>query len=277
MWLLDTNVVDVDGDGNADQGVDGWQTVEMPYTGYVVNIGGTDYPVFLSGTIYSIPYNTAFEDIGASFPLGPGSTSATNPEVPIPYCFLTGTQIATPSGERSVEALQVGDQILTANGDTAAIKWVGRRSVAGPMTWAHGDQLAPVCIAAGALGNHSDLYVSADHGMIVDGLVINASALVNGDTVRFVPVSEMPQEFTYYHIETENHDVILANGAPSETFIDVAGRAAFDNYQEYLDLYGAERIIPEMRMPRISTARLLPQAIKDRLAISQRDHLAIAV
>ena len=77
----------------------------------------------------------------------------------------------------------------------------------------------------------------------------------------------MPAEFTYFHIETENHDVILANGAPAETFIHYAGRMAFDNCGEYIELYGAERIIPEMDVPRISSRRLLPDAIKERLGI----------
>ena len=71
-----------------------------------------------------------------------------------------------------------------------------------------------------------------------------------------------------YHIETENHEVILANGVPAETFVDVVTRSHFDNYQEYVELYGAPKIIPEMPYPRISSARLLPQAIKDRLGIS---------
>ncbi|MEL7115480.1 MAG: Hint domain-containing protein, partial [Pseudomonadota bacterium] len=126
----------------------------------------------------------------------------------------------------------------------------------------------PVCITAGAMGGglpHSDLYVSADHGMVLDGLVINASALVNGDTIRFVSASELPRMFIYYHIETEAHDVILANGAAAETFVDAVSRRDFDNYQEYLELYGTERIIPEMPMPRISSQRLVPHATKDRL------------
>jgi hypothetical protein len=79
----------------------------------------------------------------------------------------------------------------------------------------------------------------------------------------------MASEITYYHIETENHDEILANGAPSETLIDCKGRKDFDNYQEYLDLYGAEQMIPEMGRIRISTQRLLPAALCARLAISQ--------
>ncbi|WP_420325652.1 hypothetical protein [Mameliella sp.] len=76
----------------------------------------------------------------------------------------------------------------------------------------------------------------------------------------------MDNSYTVYHVETEEHDVILANGAPSETFIDYRDRRAFDNFDEYLDLYGCERIIPEMPAPRISSARLVPQAIKNRLA-----------
>ena len=107
--------------------------------------------------------------------------------------------------------------------------------------------------------------------MILDGLVINASALVNGTTIDWVPMNELPDEVTYYHIETEAHDVILANGAPSETFIDVAGRAAFDNFAEYLSLYGTERIIPEMKYHRITTQRLLPNALKMRLDIPHAD------
>ena len=80
-------------------------------------------------------------------------------------------------------------------------------------------------------------------------------------------MAELPERVTYYHVEAEDHDVILANGAPAETFIDYLGRKAFDNYDEYVALYGAERIIPEMARPRISSRRLVPEAIKARLGI----------
>ncbi|MEY8842593.1 hypothetical protein AB9K41_26480, partial [Cribrihabitans sp. XS_ASV171] len=70
----------------------------------------------------------------------------------------------------------------------------------------------------------------------------------------------------YYHVETEDHDVILANGAPAETYVDYIQRRAFDNYAEYLELYDEERTIPEMPLPRISAARLVPGGIRARLA-----------
>ena len=131
-----------------------------------------------------------------------------------------------------------------------------------------GARSEPVLIRAGALGQalpHSDLTVTADHGMILDDMVINASALVGGAGIGWVASRNLPPRFTVYHIETEDHDVILANGAATETFCDVAGRAMFDNYPEYLDLYGADHMVSEMQRLRISSARLLPERVRARL------------
>ena len=191
-------------------------------------------------------------------------------------CFAAGSLIATPDGERTVEDLGIGDSILTAGGRTVPVKWVGRQTV-----WKlrHRARSQPVRIRAGALGGglpHRDLTVTADHGMVLDGYVINASALVNHDTINFVPLAELGDVFTVYHIETEAHDVILANGTPAETFIDYAGRAAFDNHDEYLSLYGADRIIAEMPQPRISSARHVPQVIRQRLGIDTAQQLDLA-
>ncbi|TBX27786.1 Hint domain-containing protein, partial [Nioella sediminis] len=93
----------------------------------------------------------------------------------------------------------------------------------------------------GSLGNglpHTDLMVTADHGMLVDGVVCHAGALVNDTTITRVPLSEMGETYTVYHIETEEHEIILANGAPAETFIDNVSRRVFDNYSEFDALYG---------------------------------------
>jgi hypothetical protein len=177
--------------------------------------------------------------------------------------------IATPSGARSVEGLRFNDLVLTADGRAVPVLWIGHRTLH-PRQFRVPERMKPVRIRAGALGDglpHNDLTVTADHGMILDGLVINALALVNGGSIDWVPLSDLPDRFTVYHIETQAHDVILANGAPTETFVDYVRRQAFDNYQEYVDLYGAERIIQEMDRPRLSALRFVPQAIRDRLGI----------
>lgn len=178
--------------------------------------------------------------------------------------------ITTPDGERVVEDLAIGDLVLTADGRAVPVRWMGRqRMVNHP--FGVPQRRAPVCIAAGALGQnlpHADLYVSADHGMVWEGLVVNAGAMVNGTSIRFVALSELPAAFTYFHIETEGHEVVLANGAPAETFVDYATRSHFDNYQDYLDLYGAERVVAEMPRPRVSSQRMLPDALRARLGIA---------
>lgn len=185
-------------------------------------------------------------------------------------CFGAGTLIQTADGVCPVENLAIGDLVPTSSGQIVPVRWIGRQSRSKFVSRHH---IQPVLIRAGALGNglpHTDLTVTGEHGMLIDGLLINASALVNGSTIDWVPLDDLPETVTYYHVETENHDVILANGAPAETFVDYVGRQAFDNYQEYLDLYGAERIIPEIPQPRISSQRLLPDAIRQKLGIATR-------
>jgi len=183
-----------------------------------------------------------------------------------PVCFAKDTQIATPGGEVAVQDLSAGDRVLTADGEAKEVLWVGRQSFDTRMGVP--PNLRLVRIQAGALGDglpRRDLEVTADHGIVLDGLVINAAALVNGTTIGWVPPREAGNQITIYHVETEGHDVILAEGAPTETFIDYLGRRAFDNYAEYMALYGEERVIPEMAHPRISSARLLPDAIRCKL------------
>ncbi|MCR9114898.1 MAG: Hint domain-containing protein [Rhodobacteraceae bacterium] len=186
-------------------------------------------------------------------------------DAPLPVCFGAGTLIATPEGEKAVETLEIGDMILTDDGKTVPVKWLGRQTV---MPIFAGERARPVRVSAGALGNglpHTELVLTADHALIIDGLAINAGALVNGTTITQDAFDSLPERTTFYHVETEGHMVILANGSAAETYVDYVTRRSFDNYDEYVDLYGDERTIVEMDMPRVSSARLVPAAIRARL------------
>ncbi|MEY8841548.1 Hint domain-containing protein [Cribrihabitans sp. XS_ASV171] len=188
-------------------------------------------------------------------------------EVNTAICFAAGTLIATPEGECAVERLEIGDLVTCADGRTVPVKWIGRQTVHKLFTPA--ERFTPVRVRAGALGDglpHTDLVLTADHALILDGLAINAGALVNGTSIAWEPMDSLPERVTYYHVETEDHDVILANGAAAETYVDYVQRRVFDNHAEYLDLYGEERTIREMALPRISTARLVPPMLRKRLA-----------
>lgn len=182
-------------------------------------------------------------------------------------CFCAGTRVATPCGDAAIETLCIGDMVHTADGRAVPVKWIGRQIVS--TRFGPAERLLPVRVRAGALGNGlpmRDLTLTADHALLIDGLLVNAGALVNGTPIDYVSLSELGESYTVYHIETENHDVILAEGAPAETYIDYVGRQAFDNYAEYVSLYGEARPIAEMPYARISSARLLLPALKRWLA-----------
>ena len=94
--------------------------------------------------------------------------------------------------------------------------------------------------------------------MLLDGVLINAVALVNDVTIRLIPATQMPARYRYWHIETSAHEVLLAENCATESYVDYAMRGGFDNYDAYLSHYVHDRPIPEMSLPRIGTAGLLP-------------------
>ena len=95
----------------------------------------------------------------------------------------------------------------------------------------------------------------------------SASFLVQGGRhgTTISRVMEPGERFAYYHIETEDHALILAEGAPAETFVDNVSRRKFDNYAEYEALYGSEIPVPELDLPRAMSARQVPPATRARL------------
>ena len=153
-----------------------------------------------------------------------------------PACYCPGTLILTDRGERPVEALSIGDWLVTAVGERRAIKWIGRRSYLRRFLAAN-PRLNPIRLQAGCLGDglpRRDLLVSPEHAMLLDGLLMPARCLVNGRTVR----PERPVDrLDYIHVELDSHDVIMAEGAPSETFVDDNSRGMFHNAHEFDLLY----------------------------------------
>ncbi|MEP7456740.1 Hint domain-containing protein [Phyllobacterium sp. SB3] len=141
-------------------------------------------------------------------------------------CFVRGTLIATPTGEIAVERLKAGDLISSLNNGTVAVKWVGNRAI-DPKTLDKPRNDLPVRILAGAIAEDMpsrDLYVSPDHCMFVNGSLVPAKLLINGTTVS-QPITLNPID--YYHVELEQHDVIWANGAMAETYLDLGNRHVF--------------------------------------------------
>ncbi len=166
----------------------------------------------------------------ASYDIPAGATytysNATDTLTFLTPCFVRGTLIATPDGEIAVERLKAGTIISSLNNGAVAVKWVGNRSI-DPKTLDKPRNDLPIRILTGALGENMpsrDLYVSPDHCMFVNGSLVPAKLLINGTTVS-QPITLQPVD--YYHIELEQHDVIWANGAMAETYLDLGNRHVF--------------------------------------------------
>ena len=151
-------------------------------------------------------------------------------------CFAAGTRIRTPSGETEVEALQSGDTVLTATGAERRVVWVGHRTL-DLARHPHPELVGPVRIAAGALADGvpaRDLVVSPDHALFLDGVLVQAKDLVDG---TMIAPDRRLSHVTYFHVELDQHDVLLAEGAPAESFLDTGHRGLFENAGEPLILH----------------------------------------
>jgi hypothetical protein len=218
-----------------------------------------------SGTETMTPWNPNYIGYGAGAPNGLVTFDL--------LCFLQGTRIATPTGPRAVEDLRIGDLVLTLGGEAAPVRWMGRRALHahGPGGYLRADPLRvmPIRIRAGALGAgvpERDLLVSPDHAILVEDILVQAGALVNG--VSIIRENRLPERFTFHHLELADHALILAEGLPAETFVDTVNRLGFDNWAEHEALYGMHAEIPEMPYPRAQSHRQVPPAIHARLRMN---------
>ncbi|MFX0544960.1 Hint domain-containing protein [Roseovarius sp. S1116L3] len=160
-------------------------------------------------------------------------------------CFARGTRITTDRGEVLIEDLRAGDMVATADGALKPIRWIGSMVVAGS------GKLAPVKIRRGALANARDLLVSPQHRMLLRGwqaqlyfgrdeVLVPAKHLINDHSIRQVECGEVE----YFHLLFDTHEIVMAEGAESESFHpgDVGISAMNEDIRE--EIY---EIFPQLR------------------------------
>ena len=134
-----------------------------------------------------------------------------------PVCFTSGTAIRTPCGDILIDELRVGDLVCTMDNGPQAIRWISRRHIDQPQLLAT-PTLRPILIRKGLLGTKRDLLVSPQHGMLFgrDNLV-RAKHLAETPESG-VRIAHGKRTVTYVHLMFDAHQVIFAEGAPSESF-----------------------------------------------------------
>jgi hypothetical protein len=184
--------------------------------------GGTPVGEFIEvgGATYAWDANNPT----ATLPTGNWKISSDDLDPSNPPCFVAGTLILTPDGERPVEDLAEGDIVVTASGSAQPILWIGGRHISA-FSLDRNPDIRPVRIAAGAIGNERDLIVSPQHRILVAGALAEvlfgekevlapAKGLLGGDRVHY---HDTGGGVSYYHILLESHDVLWANGVPAES------------------------------------------------------------
>ena len=155
-----------------------------------------------------------------------GTMSFVNIENVIP-CFTPGTLIATPRGEVAVERLRAGDRVITRDNGLQEIRWIGSRALS-RADLAAAPHLKPVLVRQGSLGNglpERDMLVSPNHRLLVANdrtalyfdeheVLVAAKHLISGPGVQSVD----SMGTTYVHFMCDRHEVVLSNGAWTESF-----------------------------------------------------------
>ena len=195
------------------------------------------------------------------------NTVVHNTLTPVP-CFAAGTLIRTPRGDVPVETVQAGDVVVTASGEQRPVKWIGHseldlRSHPNPRP------MFPVRIAADAFGPgrpSQDLYVSSGHSICIDlcgEVLIPAGLHDTGATDAPVEV----EEISYWHVELDSHDILIANNLPAESYLAMGNRTFFgEGSATFETLEGGERTYADFCRP-VATDGPVLDFVRDRLRI----------
>ena len=128
-----------------------------------------------------------------------------------PPGFAMGTKLATPNGAMAVERLRPGDLVNTPGGAPARVLGVTRRPVTAE-TMALGTELRPVRVRGHALGHllpKSDVVLAPGQAVVLRGVVVPVTMLINGGSVRRAAPSA---GVIYYGIRLDEKQPVVTEG-----------------------------------------------------------------
>ena len=134
---------------------------------------------------------------------------------------------------------------MTTNG-ALPVKWLGRQTIRRNASASWHPSVVPIRVSRFAIDDQTpqrDLYLSQEHCLLIDGVLIPVKHLVNGRSIAFDDDAKMSETIEYFCVELDTHEVIFAEGTAAETFRYAGGQIAWDNLDDYQDLYGSEHVM----------------------------------
>ncbi|GAN68234.1 Hint domain-containing protein [Acetobacter orleanensis] len=161
-------------------------------------------------------------------------------------CFLSGSAIRTPEGDVTVENIKIGDDVITFdwknNKDVIRpVVWVGKARATVQFNQPDDEAGYPVRILKNAISDgvpYKDMLVTPEHCLFFEGKFVPARMLVNGASIFY---DKSITSYDYYHVETEQHSVIMADGMLTESYLDTGNRSSFRQEGRVIALHGTAR------------------------------------
>ncbi|GCD74221.1 outer membrane protein [Acetobacter pasteurianus NBRC 3299] len=254
-------------------------TIEVPGAGYVTNAtyNGTDTTITTNTGITVVvngDYTPATQTLyqatsGGNLYLSATAQNSTG-TTGVLVCFLPGSMIRTPTGDVAVENLVAGQEVLTfaADGQPVArrITWAGKAHAR--TNPAAADDVAgyPVRVRANAIADGvpaADLLITPEHCLYLQGRFVPARMLINGTSIVY---DTSFAGYDYYHIETEGHAVIMANGMLTESYLDTGNRGSFTQAGPVARIGGTVKSWAQDAAAKLETGRAFVEPLFHTLA-----------
>ncbi|BCI65508.1 Hint domain-containing protein [Acetobacter aceti] len=195
----------------------------------VLNSDGVTYS--LQGTLWGAT-QTLFNNISLAAGVTPSDFTYTqnNDGTYTFACFLADSMILTPQGDVPVQDILIGDEVMTmVNGlpEIRKVVWTGVSHVSLRADLPDDEAGYPVRILKGAFRQNvpwKDMLITSEHCLYLEGRFIPARLLVNGHSIFY---DRTITSYDYYHVETERHSILSADGVLTESYLDTGNRSSF--------------------------------------------------
>lgn len=162
-------------------------------------------------------------------------------------CFLAGSMLRTPTGDVAVEDIKVGDNIITFDVEnnkevSKPVAWVGKAH-ATIKPGLDDDQAGwPVRICQNAFAEgipYKDMLITSEHCLYFDGKFVPVRMLVNGVSIFY---DKTIHSYDYYHVETAEHSVVMADGMLTESYLDTGNRYSFNRGEKIVNITPSRKL-----------------------------------